>query len=741
MSKNLRELKQDKFIDQILIQIGGIMNIKDVYHCATRMRLTLNNNNLININDLKKIIGIQGALWSNGELQIIVGAQVSTITELLKERMSESHNNSEIINANTDELISFAINADKNQIDKKIPLWKRFFKTISAIFGPMIPFLIGVGLIMALQQILIQIGLIVDATDTVKNSNPDIFSQVVSVISSTGFKFMGVIAMWSTVRYLGGKQQIALALGLIMIAPSIILQIPADGIKMFNIGSIEIRFKPFYSTILVFIVIGIILVHAQKLMDKHFNSVANFLLNPFLSLFLGGLLAFFILGPIMGILENWILSAFNWFMKIPFGIGTLIVGLSWQPLVVFGIHNILFLAATMDLSVNNNPSLFLAAAFAAAWGQLGASIGVALRSKKIVDRSAATAAALPGIISGPTESVIYGITLPRMVPFITGIIAGAIGGWMVGLMDLRLDTLAALGGAIGFIAYHGDHLWKALVIDLATFALGIIITYFFYKETKTEQELAKKSLKSLNNQEFLKLDIDFEAQGLLKLINKSKIKFWDKNIKKEIKNYILKHKDSLITLNEKLKDKFDSEKFELNIIASQLKEIKTPRQEQIKLIYIELQKQINELKSISSKTNLFLKNKVRLENIQFKLDKIDEKRNDKQMMLVQKAQKLINSGNDRNIAKGNELILKSKLVSQKTLNKIHELNEKLKKYSAEVDLENSKLTQILEVFYQQIAKSIDEIASIKNEDLSGVKKMFEDDIFHTVIREKQQINI
>ncbi|WP_339030687.1 hypothetical protein [Spiroplasma endosymbiont of Cantharis nigra] len=66
---------------------------------------------------------------------------------------------------------------------------------------------------------------------------------------------MGVIAIWSIVRYLNGKTPIAIVLGLTMITRII----PQEGIELFKIGQWDIFIKPFYSIILVFIVMGIII--------------------------------------------------------------------------------------------------------------------------------------------------------------------------------------------------------------------------------------------------------------------------------------------------------------------------------------------------------------------------------------------------------------------------------------------------------------------------------------------------
>ncbi|MDP4040414.1 PTS transporter subunit EIIC [Mycoplasma mycoides] len=571
-----KQQKQLALIEEIFINVGGKQNIKDVYNCATRLRLTLYDQSLIKLDNLKTLKRTQGCLISSGELQIIIGSEVSQITNLLKEQLQ----------VDIDKINGFEIRNSLNENNKKVGLTKRFVKSISAIFGPLIPFLIGFGLIMALQQILIRIGWVHSIkSDSVFQKDYNVFDLVINTIANSGFKLIGVMVIWSTTRYLKGNTAIAIALGLIMISPII----PEQGLHLLNIGSWEIVIKPFYSTILVFIFTGVVISYFQKLMNKYFHSVANFILNPLLSLLIGGLLAFFVIGPIMSIIESYVLKAFNWFVTLPYGISGLIIGLTWQPLVVLGVHNVLFFTAVADLTTTNNPSIFLAAAFAAAWAQMGATIAVGIKSKKSVDKSAAIAAALPGIISGPTESCIYAINLPRFKPFILGTIAGGIGGWLISIFNVGLNNLAGLGGIVGFLAYT-DKLVLAIIIDLASFVLGILITYVFWNEQQAEEILFKNITKEL------KIQTGHYVSRLQNLLVKLKIKKQQTNnnqteIIKAYKNIDLMCKDikrlSQQTVKyEKLVEKLKQQeaktyKIKSDILNKKLQENKLKLQTQI----------------------------------------------------------------------------------------------------------------------------------------------------------------
>lgn len=724
-----KHTKDQILIQNILDKIGGINNIKDVYHCATRMRLTLFDDRQANVNEIKTITNIKGALFSNGELQIIIGQEVPRVTSLLKEYIKEKENDKNSPN----------FNIDLNRPKQKVAMGKRFLKSVSAIFGPLIPFLIGVGLIMAVQQLLIRSHAVNEIKDGgILGINYNIFDYILNVIASTGFKLMGVIAIWSTVRYIGGNSTLAIALGLIMVSPVI----PDSGVELGKIGDWNITLKPFYSTILVFIVMGIVVAYTNIIMSKYLNPVANFILNPLCTLLVGGLLAFFVMGPIMGIIENALLTAFNWFMTMPFGIGTFIVGITWQPLVVLGVHNILFFAAVTDLTTNNNPSLFLAAAFAAAWAQMGATIAVGLKNKKMIDKSAAFIAATPGIISGPTESCIYAVNLPRVLPFITGTIAGGIGGWLIGMFNVTLDNLAGLGGIVGFLAYTDD-LLPAILIDLGSFALGIAITYFLFSEYKTEKKLSKKTLKEFNRIEMLTTKLDFVAYGAIKLIKKQKLQFWHKKkINDELVQYFNENlgefeklKPELVEITkEYIKNKNEGHSTSLKEMCNILGTIHSDRQKQINENYIKLKTQIDSLKEVTQTTKKFSKLLDKKANFEFTIKKISEVQEENGAKLFDKGQILIHKKDDVKIAKGQKLILASEVFTYKK-NKLEKTLNKKEEIIKLIDIDFEDINNLLGMNYDKIQNIIVDIEKNKNKDLNLFKNKYHDNIFELLIQE------
>lgn len=119
----------------------------------------------------------------------------------------------------------------------------------------------------------------------------------------------------------------------------------------------------------------------------------------------------------------------------PFVAGALL-GAFWQVLVIFGLHWGVVPIGYNNLAVNGVDPI-LALIFAASFAQIGAVLGVWVKTKDKKLKTLSIPAFISGIF-GVTEPAIYGITLPLKKPFIMSCIAGGIGGAILGVLVHKL---------------------------------------------------------------------------------------------------------------------------------------------------------------------------------------------------------------------------------------------------------------------------------------------------------------
>lgn len=72
-------MKYTKMCQEILAQIGGKENIKDCFHCLTRLRITPHDLSKVNVDGLKKIDGLLTVQVVGTQVQCVVGQQVGEV--------------------------------------------------------------------------------------------------------------------------------------------------------------------------------------------------------------------------------------------------------------------------------------------------------------------------------------------------------------------------------------------------------------------------------------------------------------------------------------------------------------------------------------------------------------------------------------------------------------------------------------------------------------------------------------
>lgn len=70
-------MNYENIAKSILECVGGKDNISNALHCSTRIRLELHNASDANLEKIKEIHGVMGAVNSGGQCQVIIGNDVS----------------------------------------------------------------------------------------------------------------------------------------------------------------------------------------------------------------------------------------------------------------------------------------------------------------------------------------------------------------------------------------------------------------------------------------------------------------------------------------------------------------------------------------------------------------------------------------------------------------------------------------------------------------------------------------
>ena len=361
---------------------------------------------------------------------------------------------------------------------------------VSGIFQPILGIMAACGMLKGLNTLLVTLGLY----------RADCGGYL--IINAAGdalFTFLPLFLGYTAAKKFQLKPMLGLAIGAAMCYPGIQAAALSAGaeplyyllegtmfcspvyIDFFGIPVISVDYT---GTVIPVILAVWFASKCEKLFSKYIPDLVKFFFVPMLTLLITIPVSVLFLGPV-ATFGSTLISEFTLAIR---GVSPMlaggIVGLTWQILVIFGMHwgfIPVYINNVQTLGYDNVMMPFFACTFATSAVVLG--IFFRTKDKKLKEM------AIPNFISGifgVTEPAIYGILLPLKKPFIISCIAGCIGGAFYGFCNFRKFILGGMGifelpnmmnpdGSMGniLVAFAG------IAISMA---VGFVLTMVFYKE-------------------------------------------------------------------------------------------------------------------------------------------------------------------------------------------------------------------------------------------------------------------
>lgn len=455
---------------QVVEAIGGKDNIASFAHCATRLRIMVNDQSLIDQDRVENIDKVKGAFLNSGQYQIIFGT--GTVNRIYEEVEKLG------ITGTTKEDI-------KSQSKKHGNAFQRAIRTFGDVFVPIIPVLVATGLFMGLRGLLTQ-AQILSLFGMTADDIPANFLLFTQVLTDTAFAFLPALVAWSAFRVFGGSPVLGIVLGLMLVNPALpnaysVANGSAEALTM--LGFIPV--VGYQGSVLPAFFVGLLGAKFEKMLRKRVPEALDLILTPFITLLVMITLGLFVIGPVFHSFEEWVLHGTTFILGLPFGIAGLIIGFFNQIIVVTGVHHIFnFLEIQLLEQLGNNPFNAIVTSAMAAQGAACLAVGLKTKNAKL------KALALPSSFSaflGITEPAIFGVNLRYMKPFVMGLIGGAIGGFLASIFGL-----AATGMAVtvipGTLLYLNNQLPLYILCNVIAMAVAFILTWLFgYKDKMTEE--------------------------------------------------------------------------------------------------------------------------------------------------------------------------------------------------------------------------------------------------------------
>lgn len=479
--------KRDEYIEiakQIVTCVGGMDNIQGTAHCATRLRIVLQENSLADTEQLENIDKVKGAFIAGNQLQLIFGAGL--VNEVYEVFAEYTHTE------------NMSLGDLKEQSAKKQNPVQAVVKALSDVFIGIMPAILAAALLMGITGVLGNL-------DVVKNSDNLYAINKLASLASTGiFAILPMAICYSAVKRFGGNPVLGMVVGAIMLDSSLANAYAVGSgtanPEILHLLGLNIELVGFQGGIIVALMMGFIVAKLDVYFNKKIPDAFKLLVAPMLTVFISTVLLFTIVGPAGRLLANGITNGLVWSTEHLGAAGYALFAGVQQIVVITGLHHIIgavevqLIAATGTNFINPLMSVAL-------MGQGGAVLGYLVLNWKNLKARELCIPSFLSTLFGISEPAIFGVNLRYRFPLIGGCIGGAVAGVFVyfsKLTSLGFGTTAVPGIAIanpdnnGYLNY--------LIAHLLALCVGFICTALFGKlankkmttaEVKTEAVEAK----------------------------------------------------------------------------------------------------------------------------------------------------------------------------------------------------------------------------------------------------------
>lgn len=446
---------------QVLEAVGGKENVSSVTHCMTRLRFVLKDQSIPEKNGITNIKGVVGVNIQGGQYQVIIGNSVGNVYKELVALGGLSDTNT--ANSNSD--------APKRKVNP-ISVALDF---IAGCMTPLFTAIIAGGLIKVILVIIgpTLLGWVSETSDTY---------ILINALGDAPFYFLPILVAITASKKLGCNSYLAAMVSSMLIYPDIITLLGGET-PTYLFGVIPVMHGNYASSIIPAMLATILLKYVEILVDKITPDWSKNFLKPLLIVVITAPITLCLLAPLGLMIGNGLQIVINAIYNFAPWLALMLFAGAMPFVVMTGMHWAFVPACLMALADPGYDVLLTVAMLCSNTAQAGATFGVAVKTKNKEMRQMAIPAGISALLAGVTEPAMYGVTLRLKKPMIAACIAGAVGGLIAGIVNLKAYAFATpcLTAIVEFVAPDGGNnfLFACIifvVVLILSFVLSIILT-------------------------------------------------------------------------------------------------------------------------------------------------------------------------------------------------------------------------------------------------------------------------
>lgn len=452
-------MNSEKLAKEIMENVGGSTNVTALSHCSTRLRFTLSDKTKVNLEALKNLTDVAGAVDQSNGVQVIIGTNVSTVYNTI----CSLYTFSEVKEAESSPVPEAG--------EKKLHPFQKFMNNLADCFVPLIPALIAAGLMSAVVALIDMAGIM----DTSSTSY-----QILDFMADAPLYFIPFMLAYTASKKFNVNSFITMAVTALLLYPSL-SGLYADGQTYVSFFNIPIRSATYSSSVVPVLLVVWAQRYVEKAAKKFIPQAVATFLEPLLTYFVLAVITLAVLGPLSGYLSdgiafvlNLIIGKYNWLVG-------LILGFCMIPLISTGLHYSTMPIVIAYFTMNGHDTFWSGPAFCSNLALAGAVLAVAVTSKDAKLKQTAYTTGCTALL-GITEPAIYSVALGRNKILLATCIGGGIGGLVSGILGVNAYGMAP-AGLTSLAILIGPTFLNAIISIAIAFCSAFALAVYFEKFT------------------------------------------------------------------------------------------------------------------------------------------------------------------------------------------------------------------------------------------------------------------
>ncbi|MBU5351648.1 beta-glucoside-specific PTS transporter subunit IIABC [Paenibacillus barcinonensis] len=446
---NHRELSKE-----IIRLTGGQENITQAWHCITRLRFNVREENKVQLEQIRALDGVLGAQFQSDQFQVVIGNKVAAVYEELEEQLKQGG----------------VVRAEAEPEPKRSRGINAVLDTISGIFTPILPAIVGTGMLKGILALLVTLGAIQETSGEY---------QILASVANAAFYFLPFLLAVSSARKFKVNEYIALTLAGTLLYPTILNAYLENHLEPIRFLSLPVSIVNYTQSVIP-IILGVwLLSYVHRWVDRFIPGPVKVIFTSMIVLVITVPILLIAIGPLGNYIGIYLEIGTSWLFAHSGPLTGIVLGGLMPVIVMTGMHYAFFPGTLQNLSKLGYDVLLLPLNLVANMSQAGAVMAVFLKTKNKSMKSIALSSGISAFL-GITEPAIYGVTLKLKKPFYASIIGGAAGGGFITAVGLKCFGFA-VPGLLSLPLYIGPdggmaNFWYALIGIGISFVVSFTVT-------------------------------------------------------------------------------------------------------------------------------------------------------------------------------------------------------------------------------------------------------------------------